>query len=153
VLSPPDAEGPSGQPAEDRLVVGDRLRRPGHRVCQLFAALLLAATLFACGGGDDRGSPDDDPVLRAGDVVAVSKACREAFDAGHMREQSGIPTAEAFLKSVQVCSSLAEWSSAAREAGTRLNGQEPRFVNGVCTSAGDAATQASPICVQAKAEA
>ena len=117
------------------------------------AAALLAGTLFACGGGDDSGSPDDDPVLRPGDVVTVSKACREEFDAGHMREQSGTPTAEAFLKSVQVCSSLAEWSSAAREAGTRLNGQEPRFVNGVCTSAGDAATQASPICVQAKAEA
>lgn len=115
------------------------------------AVLLLAGTLFAC-GGDDSGSPDDDPVLRPGDVVTVSKACRDAFDTGHMREQSGTPTAEAFHASVQVCSSLAEWSSAAREAGTRLNGQEPRFVNGVCTSAGDAATQASAICVQAKAE-
>lgn len=117
------------------------------------AALLLAGTLFACGGGDDSGSPDDDPVLRPGDVVTVSKACREEFDAGHMREQSGTPTAEAFLKSVQVCATFAEWSSAAREAGTRLNGQEARFVNGVCTSAGDAATQASPTCTQARAEA
>ena len=117
------------------------------------AVLLLAGSLFACGGGDESGSPDDDPVLRPGDIVAVSSSCREAFDTGHMREQSGTPTAEAFLRSVQVCSSLAEWTSAAREAGTRLNGQEPRFVNGVCTSAGDAATQASPICVQAKAEA
>lgn len=117
------------------------------------ALLLLAGTLLACGGGDDSGFPDEDPVLRSGDVVMVSKACRDAFDAGHVREQSGTPTAEAFLNSVQTCSSLAEWSSAAREAGTRLNGQEPRFVNGVCTSAGDAATQASPICVQAKAEA
>jgi hypothetical protein len=116
------------------------------------AVALLAGLLFACGGGDDSGSPDDDPVLRPGDVVTVSKACRDEFDAGHMREQSGTPTAEAFLKSVQLCSSLAEWSSAAREAGTRLNGQEARFVNGVCTSAGDAATQASPTCVQAKAE-
>jgi hypothetical protein len=115
---------------------------------------LLAGSLFACGGGDDTsGSPDDDPVLRPGDVVTVSKACRDAFDTGHMREQGGTPTAEAFLPSVQTCSSLAEWSSAAREAGTRLNGQEPRFVNGVCTSAGDAATQASAICVQARAEA
>src|SRR5688572_19051250 len=111
------------------------------------AALLLAGTLFACGGGDDSGSPDDDPVLRPGDVVTVSTACRDAFDTGHMREQSGTPTAEAFLASVQVCSSLAEWSSAAREAGTRLNGQEARFVNGVCSSAGDAATQAKPTCV------
>lgn len=117
------------------------------------AALVLAATMFACGGGDDSGSPDDDPVLRPGDVVTVSKACRDAFDTGHVREQSGTPTAEAFLASVQVCSSLAEWASAARDAGTRLNGQEARFVNGVCTSAGDAATQASPTCVQAKAEA
>lgn len=117
------------------------------------AVLLLAGSLFACGGGDDGGSPDDDPVLRPGDVVTVSKACRDEFDAGHMREQSGTPTAEAFLKSVQTCSTLAEWSSAAREAGTRLNGQEARFVNGVCTSAGDAATQASPICLQARAEA
>jgi hypothetical protein len=117
------------------------------------AVLLLAGSLYACGGGDDSGSPEDDPVLRPGDIVTVSSACREAFDTGHMREQSGTPTAEAFLRSVQVCSSLAEWSSAAREAGTRLNGQEARFVNGVCTSAGDAATQASVICVQAKAEA
>jgi len=117
------------------------------------AVLLLAGTLLACGAGDDSGSPDDDPVLRPGDVVTVSKACRDAFDTGHMREQSGTPTADAFLASVQICSSLAEWSSAAREAGTRLNGQEPRFVNGVCTSAGDPATQASAICVQAKAEA
>ena len=116
------------------------------------AALLVAGMLFACGGGGDNGAPDDDPVLRPGDVVTVSKACRDAFDTGHMREQSGTPTAEAFLASVQVCASLAEWSSAARDAGTRLNGQEPRFVNGVCTSAGDAATQASAICVQAKAE-
>ncbi len=118
------------------------------------AALVVAGALFACGGGDDTsGSPDDDPVLRPGDVVQVSTACREAFDTGHMREQAGTPTAEAFLPSIRTCSSLAEWSSAARNAGTRLNGQEPRFVNGVCTSAGDAATQATPICVQAKAEA
>ena len=118
------------------------------------AALVLAGFLFACGGGDDSsGSPDDDPVLRPGDVVTVSKACRDAFDTGHMREQAGTPTAEAFLPSVQTCSSLAEWSSAARDAGTRLNGQEPRFVNGVCASAGNAAVQASAICVQARAEA
>jgi hypothetical protein len=118
------------------------------------AALLVAGSLFACGGGgDDSGSPDDDPVLRPGDVVAVSAACRSEFDTGHMREQAGTPTAEAFLPSIKACTSLAEWSSAARDAGTRLNGQEARFVNGVCTSAGDAATQASPICVQARAEA
>jgi hypothetical protein len=128
-------------------------QRPTARVRRL-AVLVLAGVLCACGGGgDDSGSPDDDPVLRPGDVAAVSKACRDAFDNGHMREQSGTPTAEAFLASVQTCSSLAEWSSAARDAGTRLNGQEPRFVNGVCTSAGDAATQARPICIQAKAEA
>ena len=118
------------------------------------AALVLAGALSACGGGDDdSGSPDDDPVLRPGDVVTVSTACREAFDAGHRREQAGIPTPDAFLPSIETCSSLAEWSSAARQAGIRLNGQEPRFVNGVCTAAGDAATQASPICAQARAEA
>jgi hypothetical protein len=118
------------------------------------AALVLAVSCFACGGGDDGGgSPDDDPVLRRGDVVTVSPACRDAFDAGHRREQSGMPTPDAFLPSIEVCSSLAEWSSAAREAGTRLNGQEPRFVHGVCTSAGDAVAQASPICQQARAGA
>lgn len=117
------------------------------------AALIVAGALFACGGGDGSGSPEDDPVLRPGDQVEVSKACGDAFEAGHMREEAGTPTAEAFLASVQTCSSLAEWSSAAREFGARLSGQEPRFVNGVCQSAGDAATQASPICVQAKAEA
>ena len=116
------------------------------------AALLVAGTLFACGGGHDSGSPGNDPLLRPGDVVTVSKACRQEFDAGHMREDSGTPSAEAFVRSVQVCSSLAEWSSAAREAGAvRIKGQEARFVNGICMSA-DAATQASPTCLQAKAE-
>jgi hypothetical protein len=126
--------------------LADRVRR--------LAVLLIAGTLFACGGGGGSGAPDDDPVLRPGDVVTVSKACREEFDADHMREDSGTPSAQAFLRSVQVCSTLAEWSSAAREAGAvRLRGHEAQFVNEVCTSAGDAVTQASPTCVQAKAEA
>ena len=115
-------------------------------------AVALAGLLVACGGGDGGQSADDDPVLRPGDRVTVSKGCRDAFDASHMRESGGEPTAQAFLSSIQACATLAEWSSAAREAGTRLNGQEPRFVNGVCATA-DAATQATAICVQARAEA
>ncbi len=126
---------------------GDR-----YRGRMRFAALVLAGMLVACGGGGNEASVDDDPVLRPGDVVTVSAACRQSFDAGHDRETAGDPTAQAFLPSVQTCVSLAEWSSAAREAGTRLNGQEPRFVNGVCSSA-DTATQATPICQQARAEA
>ena len=116
------------------------------------AAVALAGLMAACGGGDGGQSVEDDPVLRPGDRVTVSKGCRDAFDASHMREQGGEPTAQAFLSSIQACASLAEWSSAAREAGTRLNGQEPRFVNGVCASA-DAGTQATRICVEARAEA
>jgi len=116
------------------------------------ASMVLAALLVACGGGGDEAAVDDDPVLRPGDVVTVSAACRSSFDAGHARETAGDPTVQAFLPSVQTCVSLAEWSSAAREAGTRLNGQEPRFVNGVCASAGPD-TQATAICQQARAEA
>jgi hypothetical protein len=107
--------------------------------------------LAACGGGGDSVSPDDDPVLRPEDRVEVSKACQDAFEGGHNRERAGEPTASAFLSSVQSCSSLAEWSSAARFGNTRLNGQEPRFVHGVCTAA-DPATQASPICQEARAQ-
>ncbi len=114
--------------------------------------LVAGALLAGCGGDGEEPSAEDDPVLRPGDVVTVSKACRDAFDAGHARETAGDPTVQAFLPSVKACASLAEWSSAAREAGTRLNGQEPRFVNGVCAAA-DQVSQASPTCVQAKAEA
>lgn len=114
--------------------------------------MVLTGILVACGGGDGGRSADDDPVLRPGDRVTASKGCRDAFDASHMRERGGEPTAQAFLSSIQACASLAEWSSAARAAGTRLNGQEPRFVNGVCATA-DAAMQATAICVQARAEA
>lgn len=115
------------------------------------AAVIMAVVLVSCGGGDGSRSPDDDPVLRPEDRVEVSKACQDGFEGSHMREQAGEPTASAFLSSIQACSSLAEWSSAARFGNTRLNGQEPRFVHGVCTAA-DAATQASAICQEAKAQ-
>ena len=113
--------------------------------------MAMAVLLVAC-GGDGGGAVDDDPTLRPEDQVEVSKACQDAFDSGHDMETAGQPTASAFLPSVQACSSLAEWSSAARFAGTRLNGQEPRFVHGVCTAASEPATQASAICQQAGAQ-
>ena len=116
------------------------------------AVLAMAGLLTACGGGDGGSSLDDDPVLRPGDRVEVSKACQEAFVSGHDREKAGDPTPAAFLPSVQSCSSLAEWSAAARNFGVRLNGQDARFVGGVCAVA-DAGVQALPICQQAKAEA
>lgn|GEM_PF-6890661 len=114
------------------------------------AVLAMAVLLVACGGGE-RGSPDDDPVLRPEDNVEVSKACEDQFTTSHNMERSGTPTATAFLPSVQACSSLAEWSAAARFGGTRLNGQEARFVYGVCNAA-DEATQAMPPCMEAKAQ-
>jgi hypothetical protein len=115
------------------------------------AALAMAVLLIACGDGGDSGAPEDDPVLRPGDNVEVSKACEDQFTASHNMERSGTPTATAFLPSIQACSSLAEWSAAARFGGTRLNGQEARFVYGVCNAA-DAATQATPICTEARAQ-
>ena len=119
--------------------------------CPVPAVVAVAVLLVGCGG--DRGAAlDDDPTLRPEDQVEVSKACQDAFDSGHDMESAGEPTASAFLPSVQACSSLAEWSSAARFAGTRLNGQEPRFVHGVCTAAPDPETRASPICQQAEAQ-
>ena len=111
----------------------------------------MAVLLVACGGGDDGGSPDADPVLRPEDQGEVSTACQDQFTAGHNMESAGTPTAAAFLPSVQACSSLAEWSSAARFQGIRLSGQEPRFVHGVCLSA-DTTTQSTPICQEAKAQ-
>ena len=115
------------------------------------ALVAITVALVACGGGGGGGSPDDDPVLRPEDQVEVSKACEDQFAAGHAMETSGTPTAAAFLPSIKACSSLAEWSSAARFGGTRLNGQEPRFAYGVCTTA-DPATQALAICLEAKAQ-
>ena len=112
--------------------------------------LAMAVLLVACGGGDD-GAADDDPLYRPEDQVQVSKACEDQFATSHSMERSGTPTATAFLPSIQACSSLAEWSAAARFGGTRLNGQEPRFVYGVCNAA-DAATQALPICADARAQ-
>ena len=112
----------------------------------------MAGLLVACGGGDAGRDSTDDPVLRAQDQIEVSKGCQDQFTAGHDMEQAGTPTAAAFLPSVQACSSLAEWSSAARFFGTRLNGQESRFVHAVCTAA-DTTTQATRICQEAKAEA
>ena len=114
------------------------------------AVLAMAVLLVACGGGG--GGTDEDPTVRPEDKVEVSKACQDAFQAGHDMETAGQPTASAFLSSVQSCSSLAEWSSAARSRGTRLNGQEPRFVHGVC-SAADTTTRSTPICQQAKTQA
>jgi hypothetical protein len=116
----------------------------------LLAVLALAVLLSACGGGDGASS-EDDPVLRPEDQVQVSKACQDAFEDSHMRERGGEPTASAFLSSIQSCSSLAEWSSAARFGGTRLNGQEARFVYGICSAAPDPATRDLPICQQAEA--
>lgn len=112
------------------------------------AALAVTVVLAACGG---ETSTDEDPTLRPEDQVEVSKACQDQFIAGHDMESAGQPTASAFLPSIQTCSSLAEWSSAARFFGARLNGQEPRFVHGVCTAA-DTTTQASAICQEAKAQ-
>ena len=115
------------------------------------AVLTVAVLLVACGGGGGSAT-DEDPTLRPEDQVEVSKACQDAFQAGHDMESAGQPTASAFLASVQACSSLAEWSSAARSRGTRMNGQEPRFVHGVC-SAADTTTQSAPICQQARTQA
>lgn len=114
------------------------------------AVLAMAALLVACGGGTDENATDD-PVLRPEDQVEVSKACQDQFTASHNMESAGTPTATAFLPSVQACSSLAEWSSAARFGGTRLNGQEARFVYGVCNAA-DTTTQGTRICQEAKAQ-
>ena len=108
----------------------------------------MTVLLVACG---DSESTDEDPTLRPEDQVEVSKACQDQFTAGHDMESAGQPTASAFLPSIHACSSLAEWSSAARFGGTRLNGQEPRFVHSVCTAA-DTTTQASVICQEAKAQ-
>ena len=64
----PAVEGLDPSQGEPDGTVGDMTGRLGRRL----AIVVLAGFLVACGGGGSR-EPADDPVLRAGAQVAVSK--------------------------------------------------------------------------------
>lgn len=110
------------------------------------AALVVTAALSACGGG---GGGDDDPLALEG---KSSTACTQAIMDGHNHEGAGQPTPVAFLPSIRECSSLAEWTAAAKAFGIDLKGREAQFVDNTCNATTTAAdVRASKICQEAKA--
>lgn len=107
------------------------------------AAALLLVALIGCGG--EGGGAKDDPLALAG---KPSDACGQAIMDGHNMEAAGKPAP--FLPSVEKCSSLAEWTAAAKAFGINLNGREAQFVDNTCNAASDA-VKALKICQEAKA--
>lgn len=109
------------------------------------AALVVAAALSACGGG---GGSDDNPLALEG---KASTPCTQAIMDGHNHEGAGQPTPVAFLPSIRECSSLAEWTAAAKAFGIDLKGREAQFVDNTCNASTTAAeVKASKICQEAK---
>jgi len=110
------------------------------------AMLVVAAALSACGGG---GGSDEDPLALEG---KASTPCTQAIMDGHNNEGAGQPTPVAFLPSIRECSSLAEWTAAAKAFGIDLKGREAQFVDNTCNATTTAAeVKASKICQEAKA--
>lgn len=108
--------------------------------------LVVAAALWACGGG---GGGDEDPLALEG---KASTPCMQAITDGHNQEGAGQPTPVAFLPSIRECSSLAEWTAAAKAFGIDLKGREAQFVDNTCNaSTTTAEVKASKICQEAKA--
>jgi hypothetical protein len=106
------------------------------------ACAIVLGVLGSCGGG---GGQDDDPLALAGQP---SGACSQAIMDGHDMEAAGRPTP--FLRSIQACGSLAEWTEAAKKFGIDLKGREPQFVDNTCNAGGDE-VKALKICLEAKA--
>jgi hypothetical protein len=102
----------------------------------------LVAALAGCGG---KSKSSGDPVALAG---TASDACSQAIMDGHNMEAAGKPMP--FLASVRQCSTLAEWTAAAKGFGIDLNGREPQFVDNTCSASG-ADVQSLPICQEARA--
>lgn len=107
--------------------------------------LVVAAALSACGGGGG----DEDPLALEG---KASTPCMQAITDGHNQEGAGQPTPVAFLPSIRECSSLTEWTVAAKAFGIDLKGREAQFVDNTCNASTTAAeVKASKICQEAKA--
>jgi hypothetical protein len=83
-------------------------------------------------------------------AAGASKECKDAFVRSHAGEDAGEPTNIVFLPSIQDCSTLDEWTAAAKSLGVNLRGREPDFVEGVCAAHGHE-VQALVICQQATA--
>lgn len=81
--------------------------------------------------------------------VVASTECRAAFQLGHDGEAAGTETFLAFRQSVQRCSSLAQWTAAAKDIGVDLGDQAAVFVDRTCSMA-DEATRARAICEEVK---
>lgn len=119
----------------------------------MFAAVAAAAALLVggCGGSEPVETTKSAGARPAPAPGAASGACREGFLKGHERENEGEPSGTAFLPSIEQCSTLAEWTAAAKSLGFDLRGREPNFVEMVCAEA-EPAIQSLVICQEATAE-
>lgn len=117
----------------------------------VLAAAAAAALLLAGCGGSEPIETTKSAGARPAPAAAASGACREGFVNGHERENKGEPSGTAFLPSIEQCSTLAEWTAAAKSLGVDLRGREPNFVEMVCAQA-EPAIQSLVICQEATAE-
>ena len=131
--------------------------RRGGRAWQAATAFAVALVLSACGSSSPTSLPITTLPTTSTTVgstsstapVIASADCQAAFKQGHEAERAGGETFSVFRPSVQRCSSLAEWTAAAKGIGVDLAGQEPVFLDRTCTMA-DAKTQALAICQEVK---
>ena len=120
-------------------------------------AFAVALVLSACGSSSPKSLPITTLPTTSTTVgstsstapVIASADCQAAFKQGHEAERAGGETFSVFRPSVQRCSSLAEWTAAAKGIGVDLAGQEPVFLDRTCKLA-DAKTQALAICQEVK---
>lgn len=133
------------------------VRRGGRASQAIRAAYAVALVLSACGSSSPKSLPITTLPTTSTTVGATSSAapviasadCQAAFKQGHDAEGAGGETFSVFRPSVQKCSSVAEWTAAAKGIGVDLGGQEPVFLDRTCKLA-DAKTQALAICQEVK---
>jgi hypothetical protein len=118
-------------------------------------ALVALLAGFGCGSESEpvettRSARASTTAKPAAAGAAASKECKDAFVRSHAGEDAGQPTNIVFLPSIQECSTLGEWTAAAKSLGVNLRGREPDFVEGVCAAHGPE-VQSLVICQEATA--